>query len=179
MDINGIRTLNLVGTIIFAIFGVIIPLIYLLAFGMIFLLAPASGFFVLCITILLVWIIVIGFLAFKIYQNAVLGLDRGDFVTAKNWTLYGAIIGFIFGGGWLALIIFLISYVSFDDAIWPKPYYYPPSPYHYPYPPTQYPGPGYPPQQSWPTQWCPRCGKSLRYITNYRRWYCDSCKKYA
>ncbi len=177
MDIHNIRTLNLVGTIVFVIFGVIFPIIGLFVFGFAFLLAPVGGLFLICFTILLIYIILIGFFAHRLYHNAVLGLDRGDFETAKKWTLYGAVIGFIFGGGWIALILFLISYISFDDALRPKPYYYPPP--YYPYPP-QYPyGPPYSPQYPMPSYPCTTCGSKLRFINENRRWYCDRCRKYA
>ena len=139
---------------------------------------PEGILFSLCLTVLCVWIIIIAFLAFKIYQNTVLGLDRGDFLTAKNWTLYGAIIGFIFGGfNWIILIIFLISYVSFDDALFPKPYYYAP-PGYYPYQPPYSYGPPYPPQQPTGINPCPRCGQPLRYVNKYQKWYCNNCKVY-
>jgi hypothetical protein len=30
-----------------------------------------------------------------------------------------------------------------------------------------------------PTYPCTNCGGQMRYIAQYQRWYCDSCKKYA
>ncbi len=177
MDIHGLRTLNLVATVIFVIFSFLIPIILLIVFGFAFLLSPVTGYFIICIAILLVYIVLIGFFAHLLYQNAVLGLDRGDFEKAKKWTLYGMIVGFFFGGTWITLIIFLISYVSFDEAIWPKTYYYPPP--TYPHQAPQYAGYPYPPQQPLPTYPCTTCGGQLRYINQYQRWYCDSCKKYA
>ena len=178
MNIHDIRTLNLVGTILLLIFGIIIPIIYLFWFGFIFWMARPDGIYIsLCLIILFVWIMVVAFFGFKIYQNSVLGIDREDFQTAKNWTLYGAIIGFIFGGfNWIILIIFLISYLCFDDALYPKHYYYPPP--YYPYPP-QYPyGPIHSLQYPIPSYPCTTCGSKLRFINENGRWYCDKCKKY-
>ncbi len=30
-----------------------------------------------------------------------------------------------------------------------------------------------------PVNSCPMCGKPMRYIDKYQRWYCDGCRKYA
>lgn len=177
MDIRGIRTLNLVGTIVFAIFGLAVPIIYSFLFGLIWWFAPGEGIFTVCVAILLAWIAVIAFLTYSLYNNTVVGLDRSNFQAAKRWTLIGAIMGFIFAGGIITFVIFIISYVSFDDAVWPKPYYYPP-PGYYPYPPPYPYGPPYPPQQPTGINPCPNCGQPLRYITKYNKWYCNNCKVY-
>jgi hypothetical protein len=177
MDIHGLRTLNLVGTILFGVFGIVYPVLYLFGFGLIFWMSRDGGFFTVCTAILIVWIAVIAFLSYSLYNNTVVGLDRGNFEGAKRWTLIGAIMGFIFAGGIITLIIFLISYVSFDDAVWPKPYYYPP-PGYYPYAPSYPYGPTYPPQQPTGINPCPNCGQPLRYVTKYQKWYCNNCKIY-
>lgn len=176
MDIRGLRSLNLVGTIFFGLFGILMPLFYFFWLGFIFWMAPDQGFFTVCLAILAAWIAVIALITYNLYNNTVLGIDRGDFQNAKKWTLFGAIIGFIFAGGIITFLIFLISYISFDEAVWPKPYYYPP-PGYYPYPP-QYYGPQYPPQPMGQTSLCPNCRQPLRYVTQYKKWYCNTCKIY-
>ena len=174
MDIHGIRTLNLVGTIIFAAYSLIVPIIGVFIFGFLVFLAPFNELSLICFAILLLWIVLIGFFTFKLYDNTVSGLDRGEYETAKRWIVYGAVMGFIFGGGWITLILFLISYISFDEAVWPRYYY--PSPYYYPYPPANPYGPSYQqPAQNYP---CTNCGQPSRYMPEYQRWYCDTCKKY-
>lgn len=177
MDIRGIRNLNLAGTIIFGIFGVVIPMFYLFGFGFIFWMVREGGFLEVCVAILITWIIVIGFLSYHLYLNTVVGLDRGNFEAAKRWILIGAVMGFIFAGGIITFVIFLISYVSFDDAVWPKPYYYPP-PGYYPYPPPYPYGAPYPAQQPTGINPCPNCGQALRYVIKYQKWYCNNCKVY-
>lgn len=177
MDIHSIRTLNLAGTVIFGIFGILLPTVYLVIFGFIAWVAPGGSFLMLCVVILIVWIAFIAYLAYSLYNNTVIGLDKGDYETAKRWTLYGLILGFLFGGGIITFVIFLISYISFDDALYPKHYYYPPP--YYPYPP-QYPyGPPHSPQYPMPSYPCTTCGCKLRFINENRRWYCDKCKKYV
>lgn len=151
MDLGTIRTLNLVGTILFALFGVLTPLIYLGIFGMALVFGSEAGLFAICLTILIVWIIIVVYLAYMLYQNTVKAMDSGNYELVKRWTLYGMILGFLLGGGILTLALFLISYISIDDALRPKYWGYPPSPYYppppgYPYgPPPTYPQ--YPPQQ--------------------------------
>ena len=41
---------------------------------------------------------------------------------------------------------------------------------------TQVPPPPPPTQQ---VTYCTTCGKSMRFIEQYQRWYCDNCQKYA
>ena len=145
MDIHGLRTMNLVGTIIFGIFGVLMPLFIALFFGFMLWIFPSGALSAVFFTICLAWIIVVVFLTYQLYENTVIGLDRGNFAQVKRWTLIGMICGFIFAGGILTFILFLISYISIDDAIWPK--FYGPPPFGYYPPPYQY-APPYPPQQS-------------------------------
>jgi hypothetical protein len=72
-----------------------------------------------------------------LYKNSVRAIDEGDFERAKRWTLYGAILGIILGGGVITFLMFLLAYLFFDEALAPK--------YYYPYPPPGYypPPPGY------------------------------------
>jgi len=150
MDIRGLRTLNLIGTAIFGIFSIMVPVVYLFIFGLIWWMAREGGFFTFCIAILVLWIVLIAFLTFELYRNTVVGLDEGNYERAKRWILIGMICGFLFGGGIITFVIFLISYISFDDAIWPK-YYYPPP--YYPYPPPYQPPPYQPPPYQPPPQY--------------------------
>jgi hypothetical protein len=164
MDIRSLRTLCLVGTVLFGIFGIIIPVFYFIMFlpfiGFMFSESGSGDYIMFCSIILLCWIIVIVFLVYMLYQNTVLGLDRKDYVVAKRWMMIGAICGFVFGGGVITLVIFLIAYISIDDAI--KAMYYYPPPAYYPYPP-QYGQ--YPPQPQYPApniklkSRCPKCGQ--------------------
>jgi hypothetical protein len=191
LDIKGLRTLTLAGTILFGLFNVLAPLVIavvyipLLMFGF----EESSDIFSICIVILICWAIVMIFLTYMLYKNTVLGLDRGDFVTAKRWMLIGAICGFIFGGtsglGIVTLIIFIIAYTSTDEAVralyYPQIMYYQPPPYPY--------GPNPPQQSPYPTgsrmylpnnigsknvtvkNQCPRCGNRID-----RSWiYCRYC----
>ncbi|UCE73278.1 MAG: hypothetical protein JSV56_09615 [Methanomassiliicoccales archaeon] len=175
MDIRGLRNLNLAGTIIFGIFGIVIPVFYFSIFGSLILWSTNNEFMILCFSIIIGWVALISFLTYMLYKNTVLGLDRGEYETAKRWMLIGAICGFIFAGGVITLIIFILAYVSADEAIrsqyYPPPGYYPypPQPYG-PYPPPQQYGPYAPPQQYGPYQpppqrpavkknTCPKCGQ--------------------
>ena len=38
--------------------------------------------------------------------------------------------------------------------------------------------PSHPPSPPLPAKPCPKCGKSLMYVKQYDRWYCNSCKEY-
>ena len=184
MDIKGLRTLNLIGTILFGIFSILTPMFY---FPIFFFLSPIGNnqFTFVCMTIILIWIIFIIYLVYLLYKNTVLGIDLGNLEAAKRWTMYGALLGLFLGGGLLTLIVFLISYVSFDEAIRPK-YYYPP-PGYYPYPPPPGYGPpnpqppGYGPQNlHYPVQatqapvssdLCPSCRRPIQ--GNWK--YCPTC----
>ena len=184
MDIKGLRTLNLIGTILFGIFSILLPIIYL---PILFFISTIENnqFTFVCMSIIICWIIFIIYLVYQLYKNTVLGLDLGNFEAAKRWTLYGALMGLFLGGGLLTLIVFLISYASFDEAIRPK-YYYPP-PGYYPYqqppgygPPNPQP-PGYgPPNPQYPRQRpqapvssgeCPSCRRPVQ--ANWK--YCPTC----
>jgi len=144
MHINTIRTLNLIGTILFGIFGILMSLYYTLIFSSFFFWGMTNGNLVAnCMVIFLICAIIILFLTYLLYSKTVKSLDIMDYETAKRWMIVGIVLGFIFGGI-IVFIIFLISFVMFDDAIrgthypyYPPPYYPPPV---YWYPPPDYPG---------------------------------------
>jgi hypothetical protein len=149
MDIKGVRTLNLVGTIFFALFGIGMPLYYIsISFFFFYAMPYDSDFIIICYTAIVGWIVFIMFLTYMLYNKTVLGLDRHEYEDAKKWMLVGAILGFFFAGNVLTLIIFLVSIVSIDDALRPR-YYYPP-PGYYPYPPGYPQDQYYPPPQEYP-----------------------------
>jgi hypothetical protein len=152
MDIKGIRNLNLIGTILFGLIGCGIPLLYMSYLNWILSLAPfgeGENPFGWCTFIFFIWAIFVLGLAILIYNKTVKTIDNGDYATAKQWTVYAIIIGFLFGGGIITLIVFLISHMSWDDALrqlhygqYPPQYGQPPQ-YGYGY---QQPPPGQPPQ---------------------------------
>lgn len=173
--------MNLAGTVILAFFTIAIPSLYFFLF-----LSWSSGygtsdFGLFCMIGLLCWLVISIVITYLLFVNTVLGLDRGEYEKAKRWTLIGMIFSIFlifFSVGIITLIIFLISYVSFDDALRPKLYYPPP---YYAYPP-QYPY-AYAPGQPGPVAQvkipnCKYCLQPLRYIENYSRWYCYTCRKY-
>jgi len=146
MELSTVRSLNVVGCILFGIFGVLISAY--IGFWLSFLFwipfgredTSFSTFAMVCFTILILYIFLIVFLAITLYRNTVRTIDEGDFVKAKRWTLYGAILGMFLGGGILTFLLFILSYVFFDEALAPK-YYYPypyPPPGYYPPPPEEY-----------------------------------------
>lgn len=145
MELSTVRSLNVIGCILFGIFGGLIAVYIGFIFSFAFWLpfgreeSEFSTFAMVCLTILLLYIFLIVFLAITLYRNTVKALDEGDFVRAKRWSLYGAILGLIFGGGLITFILFILAYVFFDEALAPK-YYYP-----YPYPPPGYYSP--PPEE--------------------------------
>jgi len=113
MNIKGLRTLNLLGTILFCLIGNLLAFVY---YYNSFVTYRVFGEDVTICTILyLIWVCII--LAFTVlfYKYTVLGLDNEEYQMAKRWTLVGVIVGFI--GGIIPLIIFILSYASFDDAI--------------------------------------------------------------
>jgi hypothetical protein len=100
-------------------------------------------------------------------------LDRGDYDSAKRWMIIGAIAGFISTGlsaiGLITFLIFLIAYVSADEAI--RSSYYPPPPRGYQYPPPPVYGPHTQQlkshvsveEQRKTVSWslCPNCGRKV------------------
>ena len=96
---------------------------------MAFMFGTEAGFLAICLTVLIVWIIIVGYFAYLLYKNTVVAMDNGNYELVKRWTLYGMIVGFLFGGGILTCALFLISYISIDDALRPKYWGYQPYPY--------------------------------------------------
>jgi len=143
MDLASIKTMNIVGTILFIIPAVILAIILAFGASLFFFFDPTGGGAV-CLTIAVLIIVTILVLAFLIYRNTVTELELGNYDKAKRWTLYAAIAAIITGFssviGWITFALFLISYVSFDDALRPK--------WPYPYMPQYHPG--YLPQQPYP-----------------------------
>jgi hypothetical protein len=172
MELKGVRTLNLIGTIIFPIFSIGIVVIYIPFF------LPLPGlrieeFFNICFSFALVWIVVIIFFTYMLYRNTVAGLDKGDFRRARQWSLFGMFSGFLLGGGPIVVIIFFTSYSFIDDVT--RPRYYRPPPGFYP-PPYGFGGPYQRPPMpysQYPTYGmsCPNCGKPIE--ENWK--YCPSC----
>jgi hypothetical protein len=169
VDIKGLRTLNLAGTILFGLFGIGIPLLYffyLYVSSYSYMFFPYRRDLTFCYSILIIWLVIVIFLTIFLYRNTVKGLDRGDYNSAKRWMIIGAIAGFISTGlsaiGLITFLIFLIAFVSADEAI--RSSYYPPPPRNYQYPSTPQYGPQPPPQYSTAeARWspCPSCGKKV------------------
>jgi hypothetical protein len=178
MDVKGLRTLNLVGTILFCVIGLLIVSAYYIQLTRYsearneieHMLSPEGGpdstresEYSFCKGLLLLWLCIIIIFTLLLLNYTVFGLDRGNYTKAKSWTLIGIIVGF--AGGILPLIIFIISYVSFDDAVRSK--VMPP----YPYQQAEPSGPG-------EALFCRFCGKPMKYVEEYKRWYCFDCRKY-
>lgn len=159
MDLGTVRTLNVVGTVLFGIMTMLAPVAGFFWIGMVFFWSPDTSYLILCLTGILAWIIIFGFLTYKLYQNTVVSLDKRNYTLAKQWTLYGvimgAVLGFLFTPAFLILIVFLLAYMGIEGELRPKYWGYPPYPY-YPPPPPAYPygpppaHPPYPQQQQYP-----------------------------
>jgi hypothetical protein len=149
MDIKGLRTLNLVGTILFCIIGIVLvsAQYYQLSqyrevqreIGDLMGGTPDSdnsrdSEYDFCIGLLILWLFIILIFTTLLFNYTVKGLDRGNYKAAKGWTLVGIIVGF--AGGIIPLIIFIISYVMFDDAI--RTEQFGRTYYGYPHPPYQF-----------------------------------------
>ena len=145
MDIKGLRTLNLIGTILFAIIGSIMVLVYTMWVNIIFnrtiltSTASDSGYNT-CVVLIFIWFSILFIFESLLYKYTVIALDLGNYKQAKRWTLVGIIVGF--AGGIVPLIIFIISYVSFDEAIRNQPKVH------------QYPS---------GNRYCNRCGKKIPF----------------
>jgi hypothetical protein len=145
MDIKGLRSLNLVGTILFCIIGIALVSVQYIQLSQyreaqreiedtMGIIAGSDNSrdaeYNLCIGLLILWLITIVIFTIFLYNYTVLDLDRGNYKAAKQGTLEGIIVGF--AGGIIPLIIFIISYVSFDDAVrthkYGPAYYGPPQP---------------------------------------------------
>jgi hypothetical protein len=176
MDLKGIRTLNLIGTILFPLFSFGIVLIYL----PFFLFTPGfqiDEFFNLYFGFAAVWIVIIIFLTYMLYHNTVEGLDRKQFHQAKRWSLVGTFSGFFLGGGPIVVIIFYVSYTVIHEEMHPRfrfppfGYYPPPRSYGSPYQPYQQPPQYRKPYSQYPTYGmsCPNCGKPIEENWKYCR----------
>jgi hypothetical protein len=113
MDIKGLRTLNLIGTILYGLIGTLLVLAYYYQTYDIY--SHFNQDLTGCTIVLIIWLFILFTFSILLYQKTVVGLDRGEYKTVKQWTLVGVIIGFM--GGIIPLIIFIVSYVSFDEAI--------------------------------------------------------------
>lgn len=138
MDIKGLRTLNHIGVFLFRLIGCIIPLPILVG-------SYKSENYV-WMSYAIIWIILILITAELLFRFTVVGIDRGNYESAKFWTMIGIFVGV--AGGIIPIIIFIISYVSFDDAIRAQQY----GPAHYGYP-----------QQPSPIKYCNSCRRQIPF----------------
>jgi hypothetical protein len=178
MDVRGLRTLNLVGTILFCVIGLLIVSAYYYQLTRYSearneireMMSQEGGSdstresqYSVCMGLLLLWLCIIIIFTLLLLNYTVFGLDRGNYSSAKSWTLVGIIVGF--AGGIIPFIIFIISYVSFDDAVRSKAILSHPNYQAGP------PGPD-------KTLFCRFCGKPMNYVEEYKRWFCYDCRKY-
>ena len=164
MDLGTVRNLNVVGTVLFGIMTMLAPVAGFFWIGMVFFWSPDTSHIILCLTGILAWIIIFGFLTYKLYKNTVVSLDKKNYALAKQWTLYGVImgvvLGFVFTPAFLIFIVFLLAFMGLEGELRPKYWGYPQYPY-YPPPPPAYPygpppaHPPYPQQQQYPQQQYP------------------------
>jgi hypothetical protein len=117
MDSTSIRTLNLIATIWFGIFGVIIfPLSTYFQLYFIFERNPLAGLYQSCQILFFLWVFFNLFIAIMLYDKTVIGIDEGNYESSKRWMLVGIILGLV--GGVIPTVLFVISYYFFDSAIW-------------------------------------------------------------
>ena len=128
MNLKGLRTLNLIGVILFCIIGSLLALVNYYQYYEV-----ATHFnedLTQCNMIFIIWIMIIILFTPLLYRYTVVALDRGEYKTAKSWTVVGIVIGF--AGGIIPLVIFIVSFASFDDAVrssqYGRPNYYPSPP---------------------------------------------------
>ena len=116
-------------------------------------------------------------------------VDAGRYQEAKDKTLIWMIIGFIFGGIVIGLLM-LFAFIKFDDVInWqrqsqmggPPAGWIPPpmavtsgAPVAQPVTPT-----AASPATAPPSVTCPRCGRPATWIAQYNRWYCYTDQSYV
>ena len=165
MDIKRIRTLNLTGTILFGVLGIIRPIYYL------FFLSPIIGFTYgeLFLLVFSTWIISVSIITYLLYRNTVQRLDLGDYETAKRWVFIGAVFGLAIGGGIITMIFFLQAHYSIKKII--KSRYYYPAPGYYPYPsPDQY--------GKYTSINCTKCKMSFKSHIYEREPRCPNCKEH-
>ena len=85
---------------------------------------------------------------------------RDLFSTMTTYSLLTGISAILAGTGVLVLVIGIVL-----EVLKERPPLLGPSPFPSSVPP---PVPG-----------CPRCGRPLRHVPEYQRWFCDSCQWYA
>lgn len=120
MDIKGLRTLNLIGTILFCLIGLFFMFAIFSSLFYYHYNAPTqfggslefSTRFIGTWTIFLAIYFIITAL---LYRFTVLSLDRGEYKSAKRWTLVAIFLGLL--GGVIPFIIFIISYATFNEAL--------------------------------------------------------------
>ena len=115
MNIKGLRSLNLFAIILFFAIGNLIVLAQFLRIYTAYNFFPGATYYSTCLGILTIWIVFIMVFTVLLHKNTVMALDKGDYNTVKRWTMIGIIVGF--AGGILPLVLFIVSYVSFDDAL--------------------------------------------------------------
>jgi hypothetical protein len=112
MDIKGLKTLNYIGTFLFRLLGSLPPLFILISA----ILYDRDSFaFPSIVMITVIWILAIIIIGEFLYRNTVWGLEDGNYDAAKTWIFIGIFAGIM--GGIIPFIIFVISYVSFDEAV--------------------------------------------------------------
>jgi len=141
MDLHTARTMNMLGTALLGIIGLLVPAGYMFLFGVILLFDGADPLAAACFTIFICWIVFVIVLTYFMYKNSVKAIDQGDFETAKRWSLYGLVIGVVLGigfaGFFIIVIFFLLSFITLNDHLKPR-FYYPPYGYYPPPPPMYY-----------------------------------------
>ena len=113
MDVKGLRTLNMVGVILFCLIGFLIAIVYFYNYLTLFRVFGRDT--TVCTIIYFIWMFILIISTILLYKYTVVGLDHENYESAKHWTLFGIIVGFM--GGIIPFVIFIISYVSFDDAV--------------------------------------------------------------
>jgi hypothetical protein len=107
---------------------------------------PSGTLFGTCLSFIIAWAILITYLGAKLYINTIQGIDQRRYDDVKKWTIIGMVVGFLFAGGIISFIIYLVSLISIDEAIRIEyyGYSYPPYPPYSAYPPPYYYPPPYP-----------------------------------
>jgi heme/copper-type cytochrome/quinol oxidase subunit 3 len=118
LDIKDIRRMNLVGIIFFTLFGGMVVIMSSYSIYLSYKHSLEFDNFIdysrdLNMTMILLGIIVIS--SILLYKYTVVGLDRGNYKTAKRCLIIGIIFGWI--GWFIPSIVFYKSYRAFDNAI--------------------------------------------------------------
>ena len=126
MELKSIRTLNLVGTVLLIVFG-IIGAIQIMALPSIMdaLLATDSanttelpGFINddVCLIAGLVILVVVLVCGFVFYKKTVVDFDKKKYRSVRIWTFVAAVVSF-FTGGIVPFLLYLISAISIKKAL--------------------------------------------------------------